>query len=288
MVGVPLVFAFTAGMVATFNPCGFAMVPAYVSMLLMQRPDGVSPLRQGLSIGAWVTVGFLVVFSVLGIAVTAVTYQILDFIPWLAIIVGISLVLAGTAVLAGRHIGLRALQIRFARNGSPQGSLAFGVAFGVASISCTLPIFLAVSSAALAAPNLAAGGGLFVSYGLGMGVVLMGIAVALASSRDAVVLRLRRVTPYVERIGGWLLVLSGLYIVYYWASSLASPTGDLNSPLRSPALFVERISAWFSAQIGGRPLVWLLGILAVVGLAAVFEVRRAKRGSADREREPIG
>ncbi|MDP3063594.1 MAG: hypothetical protein Q8O40_10375 [Chloroflexota bacterium] len=39
---VPLGFAFGAGMVATVNPCGFALLPAYISLYLGGGPDAVS------------------------------------------------------------------------------------------------------------------------------------------------------------------------------------------------------------------------------------------------------
>ena len=34
MTSASLTFAFTAGLVATINPCGFAMLPAYLSYFL--------------------------------------------------------------------------------------------------------------------------------------------------------------------------------------------------------------------------------------------------------------
>jgi len=34
VIDAPLAFAFGAGMVATVNPCGFAMLPAYLSFFL--------------------------------------------------------------------------------------------------------------------------------------------------------------------------------------------------------------------------------------------------------------
>ena len=39
MIDAPLALAFTAGMVATVNPCGFAMLPAYLSFFLGLEGD---------------------------------------------------------------------------------------------------------------------------------------------------------------------------------------------------------------------------------------------------------
>ncbi len=41
-------FSFSAGMTAFFNPCGFAMLPAYVSYYLGQEGEAGRDLRGGL------------------------------------------------------------------------------------------------------------------------------------------------------------------------------------------------------------------------------------------------
>ena len=48
-------FAFGAGMVALINPCGFALLPAYLGMFLGQKDEGTSRIAslnraQGLSL----------------------------------------------------------------------------------------------------------------------------------------------------------------------------------------------------------------------------------------------
>jgi hypothetical protein len=97
-----------------------------------------------------------------------------------------------------------------------------------------------------------------------MGAVLVALAVGVAASRDTVVRRIRGVMPYVERIGGWLLVASGLFIVYYWATLLTVDFTQ-NSPLVGPLTFVERLSSWFTNQISSNPLLWTLGLAVLVG-----------------------
>ncbi len=41
-------FSFSAGMTAFFNPCGFAMLPAYVSYYLGQGEGSTRNLRHGI------------------------------------------------------------------------------------------------------------------------------------------------------------------------------------------------------------------------------------------------
>lgn len=282
---LPLVFAFTAGMVATVNPCGFAMVPVYLSLLLTDTTTSTpAAWRRGLRVGGWVTVGFLVTFGVMGLAVAAVSTRLLQAVPWVALLLGVGLAGYGVVVLRGGGITFPTLQARFDKTGGRRGLAVFGVAYGVASLSCTLPVFLAVSGAALAAPNLAFRAAVFAAYGLGMGLILTGVAVAVATSRQALVGRLRRLGRHLNRIGGWMLVGSGVFIVYYWATALAiTSTADPNLWL-APSRLVESVSSRLQRSIGAYPWLWAGAALAVVLLAAastVYSRRHTSRPETD-------
>jgi cytochrome c biogenesis protein CcdA len=79
MIDAPLGLAFAAGLVATLNPCGFAMLPAYLSyfMGLDESADGSgdqvggNAVAEALRVGGVVSVGFLVVFGVTGLLINA-------------------------------------------------------------------------------------------------------------------------------------------------------------------------------------------------------------------------
>ena len=276
----PIAFAFAAGMVATVNPCSFAMVPAYLSLFLTDAtsPDRSSAVRTGLRVGAIVTLVFVATFALVGGVFSYVTTGIVNIIPWAALVIGLGLLVAGIIVLVGRHLPIRPIQIRFRRDGSVRSIVVFGVAYAVASVSCTLPIFLAVTTAATGG-SAVNGLAVFGSYGLGMGAVLVALAIAVATSRDTTIRRIRGVMPYAERIGGWLLVASGLFIVYYW-STLLTVDFTQDSPLVGPLTFVDRVSSWFTNQISSSPLLWALGSIALIALISWTEIRRKRKGSS--------
>lgn len=277
MIGA-VAFAFSAGMVATVNPCGFAMIPAYLGLFLANKdaPQTKSPVASGLRVGLLVMAAFVATFVAVGAVFQLVSTAIVNVIPWAALAVGVLLVVVGLSVLAGKHIGLRSIQIRFKRDNSARSIALFGVAYAVASVSCTLPIFLAVTSAATTAGSVPEGIVVFAAYGLGMGAVLVALAIAVATSRQAIVGRMQRVMPYVERIGGWLLLGSGVFIVYYWATLLTvDVTGD--NPLLGPILWVSRLSSWFTNQIANNTGFWVAGVFVLIGGIAAFEVRRKRR-----------
>ena len=106
--------------------------------------------------------------------------------------------------------------------------------------------------------------------------MLVALAVAVATSRQAIVGQMQRVMPYVERIGGWLLLGSGIFIVYYWTTLLTvDVTGD--NPLLVPILWVEGLSSWFTNQIINNTGLWIIGFVLLIGGIASFEVRRKRR-----------
>jgi cytochrome c biogenesis protein CcdA len=69
--------ALSAGMVAFLNPCGFALLPSYISHYLggrahLRRERWWERALQGLALGGAVSAGFFTVFLLLGIAVSLV------------------------------------------------------------------------------------------------------------------------------------------------------------------------------------------------------------------------
>ena len=106
----PLGFAFGAGVAAAFNPCGFAMLPAYMGLYLgvgaNERKTSIfSQLGKALLVGVSVTAGFVLLFAVaggvIGLGARSVVGSIL---PWLGLAIGIALVLAGAWLLRGGEL----------------------------------------------------------------------------------------------------------------------------------------------------------------------------------------
>lgn len=281
----PIVLAFTAGMVATVNPCGFAMLPAYLSWFIgVDQDPGPSSARLGraLAVSALVTISFVVVFGIAGIAITAGALAIIDVIPWLAMVIGIAITVAGLAMLGGWKPIVSLPHPSLGVGG--HGALAvvlFGFSYAVASLSCTLPVFLAVVAGTLTTADLTSGAVTFVVYGLGMGLVLVAAAVAVAFAHDSMVRRLRRAARLVDRAAAALLVSAGVYITGYWAFTLAVPAGTTDRPrwaraLDGPIGAVDRLSAW-SVNILQQ---WVTPAAVIMALAVGAAVWKATMGKA--------
>ena len=102
---------------------------------------------------------------------------------------------------------------------------------------------------------------------------------AIATSRDAAVRRLGGLAPYFERIGGWLLVASGLFVAYYWLTVLTVDITSDNS-LTRPIVIIDRISAWFTTQITVHTLAWSTALVTLVLSVGIYEVWRVRRRSS--------
>ncbi len=232
---LPFGYAFGAGMVTTVSPCGIAMLPVYVSLHLGEKDEGFwakSSLRRGLhalTLGAVVTVGFVVFFGVMGAVLSAGGQFLLSFIPWAAVLIGVALIILGIYLTLGGHVytSLPArLAARLGRNGTLgiKGFLVFGIAYGVAALSCTLPIFLAVVGSALAMTGFISGMLQFVSFALGMGFIITLVTLGSTLFKESLNRWLQRLVPVVARLSGLLLVFAGGYILYFWFV-----TGDILS-----------------------------------------------------------
>lgn len=223
---LPLGYAFGAGMVAAVNPCGFALLPAFLGLYL-GATEGSDASRsrhlvRAVWIGLMVTASFVALFGVTGLIIGAVTSAITGVFPWVGLIVGIALVLAGGVQLSGGEIAagiggrLAGRLGTQARRTSTRGYLAYGLAYGLASLGCTLPIFLTVVGSTLTTGGLLAATGQFVLYALGMGFVLTLLTLGTALFKYAAMRAVRRVVRWVHPLSALLLLLAGTYLIYYW------------------------------------------------------------------------
>lgn len=220
----------TAGFVAAFNPCGVALLPAYVAHLIggEGRPEPAvgsqSPVRtlfQGAAAGTGMAAGVLVVFGFVGLLATAAGTAVMRAAPWLAVAVGLILIASGGLLLGSGSASGAALAGRVQRALAGRGRgwprfIMYGAGYGLASLGCTLPVFLAVVIYSLTAAGPAAGFLHFLAYALGMGLAVTGLSVLSLLARDAAQGLIRRLLPHVPGATGALLAASGLYLIYYW------------------------------------------------------------------------
>ncbi len=224
---LPVGYAFGAGMIAAVNPCGFAMLPAYLALYLgageqVDQRSGVRRLAEAVVVGGTVSAGFVVLFAAAGAVISAGGRFLLPVMPWVGLTIGIGLVLLGLAMLVGRTFNPMLFEqladrIGYSRERSLHGFFLFGLTYGLCSLSCTLPVFMIAAGSALISGSLGRGFVQLLSYGLGMASVVITLTLAIALVKAGVVTGLRRAIPYVQTVAAMLLVVAGGSIVLYWS-----------------------------------------------------------------------
>lgn len=281
-----VVLAFGTGMVATVNPCGFAMLPAYLSYFLgLDDPsdDSESTVLRAIGVSAVVTAGFVTVFTVIGVAINAAAAPIQRNIPWATLVIGILLVVLGIAMLAGFQPSFGLPKLERGGDRRTLGSMyVFGVSYAIASLSCTLPLFLVNVTGVFESDSFLGGLAAFVAYGLGMGLVLTALTVALALARQTLVRRLRGVLPYVHRIAGALLVLAGGFLVYWgwWELQVLAGNYEAGGPADAMKQWQSSLANWI-VNVGEARIGLVLAAFVVVAL--VVAALRSRRSADPRD-----
>lgn len=221
---LPFGWAFAAGMVSSVNPCGFFMLPAYLSYQLGTEEAGfyessaIKRAMKALSLGLMATAGFIAVMAMVGSIVAAAGRWLVQIFPYAGVTIGASLAALGLWLLiTGRTLGIPAPgRVTVTPQRNLRNVFLFGIAYATGSLSCTLPIFLLVVGSSVASQGLTGSFVQFISYALGMGFILVAVTVGAALFRGAVARTLRLAVPHVHHISALLLVAAGFYLVYYW------------------------------------------------------------------------
>ena len=226
----PFGYAFVAGMVASVNPCGFVLLPAYLAYYLGGDPEGGPgsrrPVIRALAVSATVAASFALLFGLAGLVAGLAAGSLTSVLPWLGAAVGVGLILLAGVLASGRELttslGPRMAQhLRTAtRNRGLRGYAAYGTAYGLASLGCTLPVFLGVVGTSLQLHGLADAVGQFVLFGIGMGTVLGLLTIATAWFGEGLLGRAQRLRRHVGWASAVLLWLADAYIVYYWLTAI--------------------------------------------------------------------
>jgi cytochrome c-type biogenesis protein len=281
-------FAFGAGLLATVNPCGFAMLPSFLSLYLGSSDSGersaLARGAQGFRVGLALTGGFAGVFVVAGLIISLGLRSFVHVIPWVALVVAAALVVLGAALLLGAHVGLTAAS-RVAVDGRGADGYRrvalFGAAYAFASLSCTLAVFLVVVSQAIAAANPIRVLAVFGAYAAGSATVLLALSLSVALAKAAVARAVRWIAPAVNRLAGALLLASGVYLVLYWLPLLGTGSASTSSAVR----LTERLSSSLETFFAGHTSLFALalGVLGVTGVVVFTLASGREEPEVERE-----
>ena len=271
--------AFAVGLVAAFNPCGFAMLPAYLSYFVSLESSEEANIGRnifrGLVVGLTLTVGFVLFFGTVGLLTSTIVSQgaIQSRLSWATFVIGVLMVPLGIAMLFGYEPKL--LVPRLNKGGTSRqlpSIFLFGVSFAVVSLGCTAPLFFATVVGSFESRNLWEGTLVFLAYAGGMSLIVMILTLATALGRNEIATSMRKVLPYVSKISGGFLVLAGGFLILYgwWEIQVMRGNFGSNWFVDTSQQFQTNITNWL-ADIGeARVAVAVAFILWAVVLRALW------------------
>ena len=222
-------FSISAGIMAVFNPCGFAILLAYLGMIGNINTESSNlPMSKKLGLtmmaGTIVSLGFTFIFILIATFINIGIKNIITVFPIIGFFIGILLIGLGLWIIYGGSIYSPiptkiATFIPHSNKKQLQAFFLFGIAYGLASLSCTLPIFLAV----LATSSISTSFGnsllniLGYSFGMSGTIILISILISIFPSTLGSKLAFLKTNFYA--ISGILTLIAGIYIAFYWMIS---------------------------------------------------------------------
>lgn len=213
---------FIAGVLAAVNPCGFILLPTYLMYYLgveQGEESQKASLRRALGVAGSLGLGFMAVFVVVASFTNFFTDWILENAKWATAVFGIALIGLGVAMLFGKKLTFVTPQVSTGqRDRTFRSMFLYGVAYAVASLSCTLPLFLGAVFSQGRARGWWTGITNGLAYAIGMIIIVGGLTVALAFARTGLLKFLRRAMQYMDKITAAFVILAGLYLLwfFYW------------------------------------------------------------------------
>ena len=269
-----LSLSFVRGLIASINPCGFVLLPTYLMYFLgvsaVEDQARRAPIGRALLVGAMVSSGFITVFFAIGAVTQFWTASLLENTKYATAVVGALFVLLGIAMLFGYKLPFVTPSLQTdKRNRTFSSMFVYGVVYATASLGCTLPLFIATLFQTGKRAGYWAGVGNVMAYASGMALVVISLTLTLATARLGFVSWLRAKMQYVEMVSGAFVLLSGVYLLWYFWQIDVNETGD---PITDA---VNRLQSELQNWLNGnwQTIALVLGgvVVTAVGYSALRE-----------------
>jgi cytochrome c-type biogenesis protein len=213
-----LSFIFTAGVFALFSPCGFPMLPGYISYYMGTKTS----LGKAIPSGITCTLGLITTFSIIGTVATTLGGLLSPYIPLLEIVAGIVTIFLGVVIFFELKYPTFGLSIKAPKQKGAIGLFLYGITYGMATLGCSAPIFFSILSYAIATGSIFQGVLTFIVYALGMGFPLIIITVLIVETKKFILRRIVKLIPSIQKISGMVLIFIGIYLIYFYLTVLST------------------------------------------------------------------
>ncbi len=279
--------SFLRGLAAAVNPCGFILLPTYLMYFLGlqgQHPGSQrASIRRGLVVSGAVSAGFLTVFLAVGLISVHFTQWINQNARYATVVIGAALIVLGVAMLFGYKLPISTPRLDAGgRERTVASMFVYGIAYAVASIGCSIGLFIATLFTRTRTDGVLSGIANFVAYGTGMALLVTALTITLAVANTGLLRVLRTGMRHVESIAAVFVVLSGLYLVYYlWVVDVNEDSAPITNR-------VEDLQNWIYVHLSDSWQTTALLLGAIVAAAIVFVVVRRDDGDDSPAAEPTG
>jgi len=212
-------FSFLQGVLAFLAPCAVALLPGYIFAFISRNPNSSlqisARLGRGLKLALLSILGILLIYSIAGALIVLAGQFLKDYMKWITIVMGVVLIVLGILMLLGKNVSF---SFHFEKSNPKTEALEaffFGIGYATGALGCLFPLFLIVATQAMAAATLWEGASYILAYFAGMsGMMILTILLAIFA-KDFLMKNLRKILPYMEKITAVLLVIAGVYVIYY-------------------------------------------------------------------------
>lgn len=212
-------FSFLQGVVAFFAPCAVALLPGYIVSYISRNsenePEFSSKLYRGLKLAGLSILGILVIYSLAGVLIIVASQILKAYMKWITIGMGGILILLGILMIAGKNVAFSVNVNQRNQNSEAMEAFVFGIGYAIGALGCLFPLFLVVATQAMTAPTAILGGSYILAYFVGISLMMV-IAILLSTfAKDFFMKYLRKLMPHMDQITGTLLIVAGIYVIYY-------------------------------------------------------------------------
>lgn len=270
--------SFGSGLLAAVNPCGFVLLPTYLMYFLgvTGRPGTQqASVRRALLVSGALSAGFMSVFVLVGSISRLFTDWINQNAKYVALLIGIALIGLGIAMLFGYRLPFTTPKLDPGRRDRTVFSMfVFGIAYAVASIGCTIGPFTATVLGTIDTEGFGQGLLAIGLYGLAMSLLVSTLTVTLALAQGGLLKVLRTGMKYVEVGSAVVMILSGVFLSWYWYNDIRKNYSD--DVTGRVLTWQEHIQQWIDDN---RTLLAIVFSIVVV-TAIVYTVVARRRDAA--------
>lgn len=212
-------FSFFQGIMAFLAPCAVALLPGYIVAFISRNSEGdptvFTRVARGLKLALLSILGILVIYAIAGVMIIIAAQVLKEYMKWITVGMGAVLIVLGTLMVTGKNFSFSLNMNSATHKTEAVEAFVFGVAYAIGALGCLFPLFLVVATQAMAAPTLWMGASYIGAYFAGISGMMIAAILLSTFAKDLLMKYLRKILPHMERLTGGLLVLAGLYVIYY-------------------------------------------------------------------------